>query len=144
GVTGKYKSIEFRRPRSSNGDRGRFCFKSAAPAAGEIMKKLFIAILIGFAFVPAAQTQTVDTEISGHVKDPQGANLPGATVRLFGRDRTFSLVTTTDSTGAYNFKHLATGEYLIEAEASGFALATAQLIAAARGQTTTLDIALQL
>jgi hypothetical protein len=112
------------------------------------MKNLFrgivIAILIGFAFVPAARTQTVDTEISGHVKDPQGANLPGATVRLFGRDRTFSLVTATDSTGAYNFKHLASGEYLIEAEASGFALATAQLITAARGQTTTLDIALQL
>ena len=112
------------------------------------MKNLFrgalIAILIGFAFVPAAQTQTVDTEISGHVKDPQGANLPGAIVRLFGRDRTFSLVTTTDSSGAYNFKHLASGEYLVEAEASGFALATAQLVTATRGQITTLDIALQL
>ena len=90
------------------------------------------------------QTQTVDTEISGHVKDPQGANLPGATVRLVGRDRALSLVTATDSSGAYNFKHLAAGEYLIEAEASGFALAEAKLVTVARGQTTTLDIALQL
>ena len=112
------------------------------------MKNLFcgvcLAILIGFAFVPPAHTQTVDTEIAGHVKDPQGANLPGATVRLVGRDRTFSLITTTDSSGAYNFKHLAPGEYLIEAEASGFALAQAQLVTAARGQTTTLEIALEL
>jgi vitamin B12 transporter len=112
------------------------------------MKNLFrgvvVAILIGFAFVPTAQTQTVDAEINGHVKDPQGANLPGATVRLFGRDRTFSLITTTDSSGAYNFKHLASGEYLVEAEASGFALASAQVVTTARGQTTTLDIALQL
>ena len=112
------------------------------------MKKLFcgvcLAILSGFAFVPPAHTQTVDTEIAGHVKDPQGANLPGATVRLVGRDRTFSLITSTDSSGAYNFKHLAAGDYLIEAEASGFALAQAQLVTAARGQTTTLEIALQL
>ena len=108
------------------------------------MKNLLIAILIGFAFISAAQAQSVDTEIRGQVKDPQGANLPGATVRLFGRDRTFSLVTATDSNGAYNFRHLAAGEYLIEAEASGFALAEAKSVTVARGQTTTLDIALQL
>ena len=95
GVTRKHKSIEFRRPRSSNGDRGRFVLNPRQSAAGENMKNLFRAVLIvifGFAFVPAVQTQTVDTEISGHVKDPQGANLPGATVRLFGRDRALSLV----------------------------------------------------
>ncbi len=108
------------------------------------MKNLVIAILIGFAFVTGAQAQTVDTEISGHVKDPQGANLPGATVKLFGRDRTLSLVTATDANGAYSFKHLAGGEYLIEAEASGFALAEAKSVTVTRGQTTTLDIALQL
>lgn len=109
-----------------------------------LIRGALIAILIGFACVPAAQTQTVDAEISGQVKDPQGANLPGATVRLFGRDRKFSLITTTDSSGAYSFKHLAAGEYLIEAEASGFTLAPAQLVTASRGKTTNLDIALQL
>src|ERR1041384_517498 len=113
-------------------------------SAGDLMKNLLIAILIGFAFVQTVQTQTVDTEIRGHVKDPQVANLPGATVRLFGRDRTLSLVTATDSSGAYSFKHLATGEYLIEAEASGFAIAEAKSVTVARGQATTLDIALQL
>lgn len=108
------------------------------------MKNLFIAILIGLTLVPAAQAQTVETEINGHVKDPQGANLPGATVRLFGRDRALSLVTATDSNGAYSFKHLAAGGYLVEAEASGFALAEAKSVIVARGQATTLDIALQL
>lgn len=108
------------------------------------MRNLLVAIFITLAFVPAVHAQTVETEISGHVKDPQGANLPGATVRLFGRDRTLSLVTSTDSNGAYSFKHLAAGDYLIEAEASGFALAQAQTVAVTRGQTTTLDIALQL
>ena len=109
-----------------------------------LLRGMFVAILMTLAFVPAVRTQTSETEISGHVKDPEGANLPGATVRLFGRDRAFSLVTTTDTNGAYSFKHLATGEYLIEAEASGFALATAQSVAVTRGQTTALDIGLQL
>ncbi len=108
------------------------------------LRGVFLAILVGLAIVPAVKTQTVETEIGGHVKDPHGANLPGATVRLVGRDQRYSLVTTTDSNGAYNFKHLAAGEYLIEAEATGFALAAAQTVAVTRGQTTTLDISLQL
>ena len=82
--------------------------------------------------------------ISGYIKDPQGANVPGATVRLYGRDRNFSLVTATDSSGAYSFKNLAPGEYLVEAEANGFALAPAQSVDVERGKTTTHDVTLEL
>lgn len=105
---------------------------------------LFIAILVGLAFAGSAEAQTSNATINGHVKDPQGANVPGATVTLHGRDRAFTIVTTTDSSGTYSFKHLAPGEYLVEAEASGFALATAQSVSVTRGETTTLDVALQL
>ena len=109
------------------------------------MKRIFITTLIGVALAIAVQAQTTSNEsISGHVKDPQGGNLPGATVRLYGRDRSFSLITATDSSGAYSFKHLAPGEYLVEAEASGFALAPAQSVTVERARTTTLDIALEL
>src|SRR6266513_2468310 len=62
-----------------------------------------------------------NTSLTGQVKDPQGASLPGATVTLYARERTFSLTTTTDSTGSYRFERLAPGEYLIEAESVGFA-----------------------
>ena len=106
---------------------------------------VFIAILIAITHAITLHAQTESNAlISGHVKDPQGANVPGATVTLYGRDRTFSLVTTTDSGGLFSFKHLAPGEYLVEAGASGFAAAPAQSVTVARGQTTTLDIALQL
>ncbi|MCA1578718.1 MAG: TonB-dependent receptor [Acidobacteria bacterium] len=112
------------------------------------MKKLargvLVSIFVSVALVITVQAQTNNTSISGHVKDPRGANVPDATVTLYGRDRTFSLITTADSSGAYNFKHLAPGEYLVEAQASGFALATAQSITVARGQTTRHDIELQL
>jgi len=105
---------------------------------------LEVVLAITFAIAAQAQTSTDNASINGQVKDPQGANLPGATITLYGRDRSFSLVTATDSTGAYSFKHLARGEYLVEAEASGFALAPAQSVTVEKGQTTTLDIALQL
>src|SRR6266536_54117 len=90
-----------------------------------------------------AQTSSNDT-VTGHIRDPQGASLPGATVTLYAREHTFSLSTTTDSTGAYRFERLAPGEYLVEAEAEGFASASAQRVVVERGQAPTLDISLEL
>jgi vitamin B12 transporter len=110
------------------------------------MKVLFVSILLVLAGIGPvhAQTATNSPAISGHIKDPEGANVPGATVRLYGRERSFSLVTVTDSGGAYSFKNLAPGEYLVEAEASGFALAPAQAVNVERGKTTTHDVDLEI
>jgi len=104
-----------------------------------------LAIALGLAQSALVLAQTgSNTSITGHVKDPQGASLPGATVTLYARERTFSLSTTTDSTGAYRFERLAPGEYLVEAEAEGFASASAQQVVVERGQAATLDISLEL
>ena len=108
------------------------------------MKIIFVSILLILGGVAVVQAQTNGAAISGYIKDPQGANVPGATVRLYGRERSFSLVTATDSGGAYSFKNLAPGEYLVEAEASGFALAPAQSVDVERGKTTTHDVTLEL
>jgi iron complex outermembrane receptor protein len=113
------------------------------------IRRVFISLLVAVAVagVTAVTTRAQNTggaSISGHVKDPKGANLPGATVALYGRDRTFSLVTATDAGGAYSFEKLAPGEYLVEAEASGFAAASAKSVMVERGQTTTLDISVEL
>lgn len=109
-----------------------------------LTRTVFVLVLVAIAATVQAQTDSSNATIGGQVKDPQNANLPGATVTLYGRDRSFSLVTSTDSSGAYSFKHLAPGEYLVEAEASGFASAPAQTVTLTRGQSATLDIALQL
>jgi vitamin B12 transporter len=107
------------------------------------MRRVVVSILITLIVVGAAKAQA-GAAISGFIKDPQGAHVPGATVRLYGRERSFSLVTVTDSNGAYSFKNLAPGEYLVEAEASGFSLAPAQTIDVERGKTTTHDVKLEL
>jgi carboxypeptidase family protein len=103
------------------------------------MKKISSRGLIRIAFglllvlTQSALAQSGTTSVTGHVKDPQGAHLPGATVTLYGRERTFSLTTTTDSTGTYRFDRLAPGEYLVEAEAEGFASASANKYQSSEG-----------
>jgi vitamin B12 transporter len=111
-----------------------------------INSKRLMAIAFGLllALTQSALAQSSTTTITGQVRDPQGANLLGATVTLYGRERTFSLTTTTDSTGTYRFEKLAPGEYLVEAEAEGFASASAQQVVVERGQAATLDIPLEL
>jgi hypothetical protein len=110
--------------------------------------KRFIVIAFGLLLVltqsALAQSGTGTGTITGHVKDPQGAHLTSARVRLYGRERTFSLTTTTNSTGTYRFDRLAPGEYLVEAEAEGFASASAKQVSVERGQEATLDIPLEL
>ena len=101
----------------------------------KILSGVVVPVLIAVAASVAVQAQT--TAITGHVKDPQGANLPAATMKLQGPDRTFSLVTSTDSNGEYSFKNLAPGDYILEAEASGFTLA-AQSVNLKQRQTVDL------
>src|SRR6478672_8181969 len=107
---------------------------------------IYLLLPLVFALVGPTPTpaQTSAASINGHVKDPQGANLPGATVRVYRRDRTFGLTTTTDSNGAYSFERLAAGEYLLEAEARGFAPAKTEQVTVERDKATTLDISLEL
>ena len=108
------------------------------------MRIFFGSVLLMLAIIGPVNAQNSSAAISGSIKDPQGANVPGATVRLYGRERSFSLVTVTDASGTYSFKNLAAGEYLVEAEANGFALAPAQTVDVERGKMTTHDITLEL
>ena len=114
-----------------------------------INSRSLVVIVFALAFALAESSPALvqtkgnsNTSLTGHVKDPQGASLPGASVTLYAGERNFSLTTTTDSTGTYGFEKLAPGEYLVEAEAEGFASASAQRVLVERGQTSILDIPL--
>jgi len=103
-----------------------------------------LTLSLGLLSVKALAQNGGNASIAGSVKDPQGANIPGATIRLYGRARTFDLTTTTDSTGRYRLEKLAPGEYLLEVEAQGFASANAEQLTVERGQAVTHDISLEL
>ncbi|MDE3178842.1 MAG: carboxypeptidase regulatory-like domain-containing protein, partial [Acidobacteriota bacterium] len=58
--------------------------------------------------------------ITGTVKDPSGAVIPGATVNLINQGTNFKLTATTDSSGGYTFTPIHIGTYTVEASFRGF------------------------
>jgi hypothetical protein len=81
----------------------------------------------------AALAQTITTSINGRVTDAQGAGVAGAIITLYARAPQLRLTARTDENGAYRFERLAPGEYLLEADARGFAPAIAQSVRVERG-----------
>jgi vitamin B12 transporter len=102
---------------------------------------IIIACLSAGAF---AQNSAVGTGITVRVTDPQGAIVVKAVVTLYPRDNRVRIKGLTDEKGTYLFEHLAPGEYLIEAEATGFARAAAQVVRIERNASATQDISLPL
>src|SRR5258707_505713 len=78
---------------------------------------------LGFAgFLLAASTSwgSPTGSITGFVKDPSGAFVPGVKITLTNAATNGRLTTTTGDAGAYQFPQLAPGTYSLVAEAAGF------------------------
>ncbi len=105
---------------------------------------LVLLILCSFASVVFAQNNAGAAQINVRVTDPQGAILPNAEVTLYTRDNRIRINSDTDSNGASRFDQLAPGEYLIEAEATGFARAATRVLRLERNGNASIDISLPL
>ena len=82
------------------------------------------------------------TSIKGSIADENGAKISGADVRL--RSRTGAQIsTTTDSNGAFEYRNLPAGQYLIEVQAQGFAQFASEEIVVERGQARQVDLTLK-
>lgn len=101
---------------------------------------LALACLLSGAYQAAAQGVG---SISGTVKDPQGKVIAGAAIVLFARGGDARGSTTADAEGAYRFDLLPPGEYIIQAEASGFDRFVTQAVHVDRGASITADLPLQ-
>jgi hypothetical protein len=93
---------------------------------------------MGFA---AAQTPT--GFIVGVVRDPSGAAVPGARVKVESKSTGFARTVVSSGTGDYGFPALLAGEYEISVEFPGFRKAVRQAAVEA-GLTTTTDFSLQI
>ena len=71
-----------------------------------------------------APTQTFTGAVVGRVFDPQRAVIENGNVSLRSVDRGFERHTTTSSEGEYVFQLVPPGKFTVQAQASGFALAT--------------------
>jgi iron complex outermembrane receptor protein len=79
-------------------------------------------------------------EFRGHVTDERNASVSGAEVRLIPRTGT-AVVAATNANGDFAFTNIASGDYVLEIKASGFASVVLP-ITIARGQSLTKNVAL--
>jgi hypothetical protein len=122
-----------------------------------------IALALGAAGVLAAQAQTpaapapppaVTTAIAapatpaatatfrGHIADPSGAVIPGATVTIATSAGMAVTTTTSDASGQYAVSGLAPGSYIVQTNVQGFAPFTSPAIVLAAGQVKHVDISM--
>ncbi len=86
-----------------------------------LTRRLIPAVLavIGCSVSAWAQ-QVAVSQVSGHVSDPSGQAIAGATVRMTETEKGLVHATTTDVTGRYELPNLPSGPYVLEVSAPGF------------------------
>jgi carboxypeptidase family protein len=108
------------------------------------MKKLIGVIALVFVVYGSAWAQTVAVaQISGTVKDPSGAVLPGVEIKATQAETGVSRMTITDETGAYTLPNLAVGPYRFEASLTGFSTYVQTGIVLQVNSNPTINVVLQ-
>src|SRR5688572_31191347 len=93
--------------------------KSDAGSAGRFLRRLVLGVGLVLAAQPAP-AQVLYGSLMGDVADASRAVLPGATVTVTNRDTGLQRETTTDGSGAYDFRDLQPGIYELRVGLAGF------------------------
>ncbi len=105
------------------------------------------AALTALAQAPApeqglATASATTATLHGHIADPTGARIPGATITVSHEGSAVAATTAANAAGAYTVSGLQPGSYVVEASASGFAPFRSAAISLAAGQIKRVDIAM--
>jgi len=103
-----------------------------------------IRLLFFLSFSAALASAESGASITGAVKDPQGRPVPGATLTLYSRTGAAGNATASDSAGTYRMEGLPPGDYLLRAEAPGFALFLAENIRLTTDAEATREVVLEI
>jgi hypothetical protein len=96
----------------------------------------------GVAGPAAAQSQAINGNIEGVVRDTSGAVLPGVTVTVTNVDTGARRVVITDATGTYQALLLPLGTYRVRSELQGFKTMERTGVTLNAGQTATVNFAM--
>src|SRR5437773_7683465 len=114
---------------------------------GSAFRLMALACLMLLGSMAAAplhlQAQVLYGSIVGHVKDPSGAAVPGATVTITHKETNQSREAVTDEVGNYNFPTVQTGTYAIRVSLTGFKESQQTDIAVALNTMTRVDVTQQ-
>jgi Carboxypeptidase regulatory-like domain/TonB dependent receptor len=106
---------------------------------------LICALALSFSAGAAlAQADATSANLSGVVRDPAGAVVPGATVTARNPATNVVRTATTNDDGFYQLVQLAPGAYEVTVEAANFKKAVVPSITVTVGQRADLDIALEI
>ena len=94
------------------------------------------------AFVITLAAQVAAGGITGFVRDPSGAVVPGATITVTNLSTNVRLVATSTGDGVYTAPNLAPGDYQIDVELAGFKPIRRDHVRAATGETLRIDFTL--
>src|SRR5881409_266297 len=108
--------------------------------------KLFLhSLLLLVTLTPAtAWAQVYSGSLTGVIKDPSGAVVPGAEVKLTDINKGYSHDVKSDESGRYLLRSLPPSTYRLSIVASGFSAYVQQGIVLDVGQNASIDVALQL
>jgi hypothetical protein len=106
------------------------------------MKRLFLAALLLAA--PIAFAQVDVTAVSGIVKDPSGAAVPGASVTVLNKSTNSKYEAITSGRGEYGVPALPAGVYSVSVTKTGFKAAKIEGVALQVGLPATVNIDLQI
>lgn len=104
-------------------------------------KRVGLAGLIGLLAAGPTQAQTTTSTVEGHVLDPSGAGVAGATVEVKGP--TTRREVATDPRGFYRAVALPAGRYSVSASSGGFGTKVLEGIELFLNRTVTVDIPME-
>ncbi len=107
--------------------------------SGRVLSVLTCAMLL-----MARSAMSQSSGISGVVRDPQNAVVPGAEVTVTDMRTSAKMTTTTDGEGHYRFTSVVPDTYVVDVRAQGFRLVTTEPINVTAGASVTRDVLLTL
>ncbi|HEV2762650.1 MAG TPA: carboxypeptidase regulatory-like domain-containing protein, partial [Pyrinomonadaceae bacterium] len=99
--------------------------------------------MAALAFALPLFAQEFRASLTGHITDPAGAAVPGATVKVRSQQTGQESTATTSEDGSYNIPSLLPGMYTVTVEAAGFKTASSENLELHVNDKATLDLALE-
>src|SRR4051794_14011115 len=106
----------------------------------QITRSLALAVVAVACLLAPSGSST----ISGTIKDPTGAGLPAASVKVVNEQTGAALDTTSNETGLFRVVSLVPGSYRLEVESAGFQKLVRGGVTVEVGQVLAIDLALQI
>ena len=108
-----------------------------------VAARLLLLVLCTFVALPSPALAQQRGSITGHVFDPAGLALPGATVVVTNPSTGLTREAVTADTGAYSIVNLEPGTYDITVTMAGFGTATRQGLVLTPGSSVALELKMQ-